>query len=62
MVWTARAIGLRGTFWLMRTERMAVLGADPASRVLSPLRNAAFLAANTAGGLAGFRAAYAFLG
>ncbi|WP_177204502.1 MULTISPECIES: hypothetical protein [unclassified Streptomyces] len=46
----------------MRTERMAVLGADPASRVLSPLRNAAFLAANTAGGLAGFRAAYAFLG
>ncbi|MFD6801764.1 hypothetical protein [Streptomyces cyaneofuscatus] len=60
--WTARTIGVRGAFWLMRSARLSALGHDPSSRSLSFRQNMAFLAVNIVGGSAGFYAARAVHG
>ncbi|MFJ9670611.1 hypothetical protein ACIRP5_07410 [Streptomyces sp. NPDC101221] len=51
--WTVRTVGLRGSFWLMKPERITALGADPAVRTLSTTQNVMFLAANSVGAASG---------
>lgn len=54
LVWTMRTIGLRGSFWLMSSERMSALGIDPEARDLPTVQSLTLLLSNGLGAAGGY--------